>query len=365
MVHTQERIAVLRALQLGDMLCATPVLCALRTAYPAAQITLIGLPWSRDFAARCPDLVDDVLDFPGWPGIPEAPFDPAASLAFLQRCQAEPFDLVVQLQGSGLASNAFVQLMAGRNSAGFHPPGLDSPGPGFTPYIPHGHESERLLRLAHHLGWPVTQPAPFFPLTEDDRREFDELARELGLSTGQYAVIHAGARDPARRWRPENFAAVGDALVRSGFRVLLTGVQSEEAQLLAVAQAMHESADMLCGRTSLGALACLLKESRLLVSNDTGLAHIAAALDVPSIIVFTHSDPERWAAKDPTLHRAFVEPTALANPCCDHGTTDHRCIGDACRLGRPRQEAPVEVSHVIEAALALSVRNETRDAAAS
>src|SRR5690606_20318220 len=142
---------------------------------------------------------------------------------------------------------------------------------------------------------------------------FDDLAWELGLSTGQYAVIHAGAGDPARRWRPENVAAVGDALLRGGFRVLLMGVQSEETQLLAVAQAMHESADMLCGRTSLGALACLLKESRLLVSNDTGLAHIAAALDVPSIIVFTHSDPERWAAKDPTLHRAFVEPTALAN----------------------------------------------------
>ena len=93
----------------------------------------------------------------------------------------------------------------------------------------------------------------------------------------------------------------------------MTGTADERAITGAVLSAMRESAVDLAGETTLGVLAALLAHSRLLVSNDTGVSHIAAALRVPSVVVFTGSDPARWAPLDRTRHQVVDgrEPAAV------------------------------------------------------
>src|SRR5690606_8953408 len=113
-----------------------------------------------------------------------------------------------------------------------------------------------------------------------------------------------------RRWASEKFAAVGDALSKQGFRVILTGAVAELPLTQAVATAMKQPALDLAGKTSLAALAQLVANARLLICNDTGVSHIAAAVRAPSVILFSASDPQRWQPLDERLHRVVLNADA-------------------------------------------------------
>src|SRR5690606_14965960 len=104
----------------------------------------------------------------------------------------------------------------------------------------------------------------------------------------------------------------GDLVAATGLRVVLTGTIGERPVAGAVAQAMSAPVIDLCGTTSIGTLAAVFARARLVVSNDTGAAHVAAAVGTPSVVVFpAHGDPDRWAPLDRDLHaRVCPEPGA-------------------------------------------------------
>src|SRR5215216_2909145 len=144
-----QRIAVLRALFLGDLLCAVPAFRALRRRYPAAEITLIGLPWAEELVRRLP-YIDRLLPFPGYPGIPEVEYCPERTAAFLSTARAYSYDLAIQMHGSGGISNGFVADLGARMSLGYRQ-GTDERLLMSLPYCPDEHEVVRWLRLIETL----------------------------------------------------------------------------------------------------------------------------------------------------------------------------------------------------------------------
>jgi ADP-heptose:LPS heptosyltransferase len=281
---------------LGDLLCAVPALRAVRAGFPEAEITLVGLAWAREFAGRFVHLVDDFLELPGFPGLPETEPRVRELPAFRAAAHARHFDVAIQLHGSGRVTNTVAALLGATRTEGF----------GLTiPYPERGHEIHRLLALVEALGVPAQGDELEFPLRPADSAELASVAP--GLEPGTYAVIHPGTRS-ARRWPEEGFAAVADALAAQGVRVVLTGTAGEADVTARVAELSRAGALDLTGRTSLGALAALVAGARLLVSNDTGVSHVAAALRIPSVVVVTTSDPDRWAPLDRELHRVIVRP---------------------------------------------------------
>ena len=152
-----------------------------------------------------------------------------------------------------------------------------------------------------------------YPLLAADelelRRQRLDLAR---LDPGSFVCLHPGARHAAKRWAPACFARVGDALARQGWRIVLTGSGAETALAAEVADRMQAPALNAACDIPIGALAVLLSRSRLLVSNDTGVAHVAAGLRLPSVVVFFATDPRRWAPLDDRRHVVIHDPGGVA-----------------------------------------------------
>jgi len=300
-----ERIAVVRALPgVGDFLCAVPALRALRSAFPKAAITLIGLSSTQPLVSRFGHYVDELLPFPGFPGIPEEPVDVGRLPGFLAEAQARRFDLALQMHGSGSVINPFALRLGARISAGFYPFGTYCPDPQrFFPLPEELHEVHRWLYLLARLGISSCDSSLEFPLEHADWDSLGKVEAAAHLLRDEYVVVHPGASAPERRWASENFAEVADSLAARGYRVVLTGTRAESEVATAVARMMHRPPLNLAGSTTLGAMAALLSRASLLVTNDTGVSHLSAALRVPSAVVFVASEAYRWAPLDSKLHR--------------------------------------------------------------
>lgn len=308
--HDIQTLAVFRALQLGDMLCAVPALRALRAALPATRITLIGLPWAEQFADRFHRYIDDFIAFPGHPAFPEQPVQEALLPAFYDKVRARRFDLVVQMHGSGQISNGVVRDFGAKQVAGFALADSARNSPDhFLAYPETGLEPARLLELAAFLGAPSMDAHLEFPLTAEDHRELQESGLDQGLEPGGYICIHPGARHRDKCWAPERFAAVADRLAEeSGLRIVLTGSAKEADLTAAVAGHMRIKPVDAAAPISIGAMAALMSRARLLVCNDTGVSHIAAGLKLPSVVIFSKADIERWSPLDRKLHRCIWDP---------------------------------------------------------
>jgi ADP-heptose:LPS heptosyltransferase len=317
-----QRIAVLRALYVGDMLCIIPAVRAVRAAYPDAQICLIGLPWQKDFVKRFSHYFDEHVHCPGFPALPEQPLDAHASVNFLHEMQSRQFDLVLQMQGNGAITNAMVMLFGAKLVAGLRLDNEYCPDEQHFPVsTDRDHEIERFLKIVDALNVPRQGVHLEFPISKEEFFNFQEVASLINLRKRKYICLHPGARDTRRRWSAEFFANVADRLIAHGYVVLLTGSGDEADVLHAVNAAMHAQAIDLVktvGHVDLGVLAAIIRESAFLVSNDTGVSHLAAAFSVPSVILFSqYSDPRRWAPLNKSLHTALLFEEADPDKVCE------------------------------------------------
>ncbi|MBA2288741.1 MAG: glycosyltransferase family 9 protein [Ktedonobacteraceae bacterium] len=323
-----QRIAILRALQLGDMLQSVPALRAIRTRFPHAEITLIGLPWAASFVCRFQRYIDRFIEFAGYPGITEVEVDPQRTAHFIEEQQAYGYDLVVQMHGSGKTSNALALALGGRVSIGYYDPA--APAHELTLAIPYPDNWPEVLRnlgLARLLGCTDLTTRLEFPLFNEDLVEAATLLHALPRADRPWIGLHGGARPPARRWPLERFARVGNELMqRFGAQIILTGGPGEEAMARTVEEQLSGPALNLAGQTSLGALAGVISKLDLFISNDTGPAHIANAVDTFSITIFGPADHRRWAPLDQARHPIVRQPVECS-PCgfweCP---IDHRCL---------------------------------------
>ena len=274
-------LLILRALGLGDLLTAVPALRALREAFPEHRLVLAA-PDELAPLARLSGAVDEIVDT-----APLAPLDES-----LQRA-----DLAVNLHGRGPQSHRVLLAARARRTIAFAHADVPESASGPS-WRPHEHEVARWCRLLEESGVPA------------DPRRLDLPAppgEPPHPAVRGATVIHPGAASPARRWPLERFAAVARAERRRDRTVIVTGSPGERRIAGDVArQAGLPPGDVLAGATDLLGLARLVAAAGRIVCGDTGVAHLATALGVPSVVLFGPTSPAGWGPPaDRPWHRVL------------------------------------------------------------
>ncbi len=287
-----DKVVLLRASRIGDFVCATPAFRALRSALPGAEITLAGQPFVAALAARCPYL-DRFEACPGYPGMGEQFFAPDIALRFFKEMQAREFDLAVQMHGSGAYSNPFLLMLGAKTSAGFvregEDGGLDAP----FRYQERRHEVLRLLELVEFLGAPRRGEATEFVLWPQDHEAAREALRNL---PNPLIGLHPGAREAPKRWPLSRFVEAARELhARLGGTLVAIGGEAERAAGEAIGGVN------LAG-LSIPVMGAVIARLSMLVTNDSGPAHIAYALGTPTLTLFGATSPEMWGPLDADRH---------------------------------------------------------------
>lgn len=313
-IRDDARIILILPCCIGDVVLATATLAALRRAYPAAHITWAVGAWSRPALLGHP-LLDALLDTgPG--ALPLR--TPGESLRFVRALRRGRYDLAVSLVRSPRMSLAL--LASGIPIRA----GLDSAGRGFGYTVraridPDAvrHEAEIYLDVPRALGLDVSDCWATVPPSPAAQAEAEAFCARLDLNE-PFAMLHpGGGRNPgmtldAKRWPPENVAALADRLVvERGLRILLVGGPGDEPLIEAAAAAMRTPALRGVGQLSMLGLAALAARAHVYIGNDTGLTHLAAAAGAKTVMILGPSDPRRYAPFTPDS-LALWKPTALA-----------------------------------------------------
>lgn len=348
--ETPRKVALVRPSRIGDFICATPAFRALRLALPQAELTMITLPMLRELVERSPYL-DRFVSFPGFPGLAEQFFEARRVVRFLEEMQAEQFDLAIQMQGSGVYSNPFTLLLGARVTAGFIREG-DSAGclDAALPLPQTGHEVQRVLALATFLGAVPQGEETEFPLKPEDYAAANELLTGVDPP---FIGLHPAAREVTRRWPPERFAqAALQVRQRFGGTIVLLGEAEECATAELIGQQVGAPYLNLVGRTSLPVLGGVIARLAVLMTNDTGPAHVAYALGTPTVTIFGGGDPARYGPLAGSHHLlAYPVPcrpcSYAACPvgyvCLEHVTVPQvvEAVGEVLVLNQPDKELAI------------------------
>ncbi len=262
-------VLVLRALGLGDALTAVAPLRGVRRMLPEHRIVLAAPEGVGAWLAAL-GVVDGVLPLPGLVPLPPVTGGHVA----------------VNLHGRGPLSHELLQASRPDRLVGFAAPGAGHHGP---PWRRDEHEVRRWCRLVTDAGGPCGP--------EDLR-----LRAHRPASRDAPVLIHPGAASAARRWPAERWREVAAALAADGHRIVVTGSPAE-ARLAATVAAGIDAAEDRCGLLDLEGLARTVGSAALVLSADTGVAHVATALAVRSVVLFGPTPPAWWGpAVDPGLH---------------------------------------------------------------
>jgi heptosyltransferase-3 len=306
------RVLVVRLRSIGDTVLATPSLAALKRFLPHAEIDILLEDWVAPLLAGSPH-VDNVITMQRG--------SVASRARVAARLRANRYDVVYNLHGGTTAT------LLSRATGAVHRVGYEayqyswlhnhrSQSSSFLWKRDKTHSVEQQLALLGWTGVPVSdRPPTHLAVTEAADVTIAEHLRAQGIEAAPFVVLHPAAASDTKQWAAMNFASVADVLAGQNLNIVAISTASEMSVVNDLKQ--HSTAEILpLTNLSLPEVTALLARARLFVGNDSGIAHMAAAVETPSVVVFGSSNTAHWQpwARAPA---EFVLEEMDCQPC--HG----------------------------------------------
>lgn len=326
-----QKIMVRATNWVGDGVISLPALEALRNRFPESEIVLVAKPWVSELYMHHPAVNRQIVydadgDHRGRAGMRK----------LIETIRAEEFDAAIlfqnAFQAAWMAWRAKIPVRLGyaRDARSlFLTNAIDVPA-----RAAYGHQAYYYLHLLFRAGviekpeFPRPTSQPWLTLLEAEKTWAAKQLRSLGLDGPRFLVgMNPGAYfGPAKRWLPERFAELADRLIGALHAdVLIFGSPGERPLAETIAHAMKHTPTIVAGETTLRQFMALLAQCRLVVNNDSGPMHLAAALGVPQVAIFGSTN-ER--ATGPLSSSARIVKHAV--PCSPCGLRecpiDFRCM---------------------------------------
>lgn len=320
--ETPKRILIVKLSAIGDVLMATPVAKALRTAFPDAYIAWAVEKKSADVVLGNPYL-DEVIV---WDRVKkgQALGDAlrfARSLSHLrEELRAHRFDVCVDLQGLIRSASVCLASGAGRR-IGFADGAEGSVYLYHERYDPGGDKvnaQQRNLDILKTLGIHSTETAMHMPVADDDRAFADRFFEEHGLAGEKVVAFCPATTWVNKHWTPEGWSGVADLIgSRYGARPLIMGSKADVELAEAISAGAEHKPVISAGLTTLKQAGALMERSTAVIGVDTGLLHMAVALDRPAVGLFGASAWRCFLKKD---NFVWVAKDFPCSPCRRHPT---------------------------------------------
>jgi heptosyltransferase-3 len=300
-----RRVLAIKLWGLGNLVMIVPVLDALRRAAPGVEIDFLTLEGNRALLARS-EVAERVVGFEV-----RSYCALARSLwSALRTLRARRYDLVLDFEQFAKLSAILAYASGAARRIGFDTDGQRR-GWLYTTRVVYAdgeHMRQIFLRLLRPLGIEARVRPPSFAIEPDERVRVAELLAGQGLHRDHFPLvgIHVGSAPsstgvPLKRWPVESFAALADALaLRHRAAIVFTGQGEEERALVREVRArMQQSAIDACAKLTLGELLALLEACHFVVSNDTSVMHLAAAVATPVAALFGPTSPQQYGPWHP------------------------------------------------------------------
>jgi lipopolysaccharide heptosyltransferase II len=342
-----QNILCVRLDCLGDVLMTTPAMRALKESVPGRRLTLLGSPAGAAAARLVPE-VDDILEFAApWMKPPAA--GAAADDAMRQSLAARHFDAAVifTVYSQNPLPAAYLCYLAGipLRLAHCH----ENPYHLLTDWVADPepaacvrHEVQRQLDLVAAVGCRAADQGLSFAVPPAARTHIRRRLRAMGVRTGvPLVVVHAGASAASRRYPPEQFAAALNIVYASAqCELVFTGSAQEQALIESIRASLRFPSHSTAGRLDLPELGALIERAELMVANNTGPVHIAAALGTPVVDLYALTNPQHT-------------PWQVASRVLSHDVPCRYCYKSSCPHGHQNCLRLIAPERVAEAALEL------------